>query len=558
MPYALDYLIVGAGPAGVQLGYYFERQGRDYAILEAGHGPGTFFETYPRHRRLISINKRHTGYDDREVNLRWDWNSLISDDEGHRPFGEFSKEFFPSAEALLKYLDEFVRHHAIRIEFDTRVVRIEKHDCFVISDERGRTWRAKRLIMATGMSRTYVPDIPGVEFVEDYSTMSIDADAFSGQRVLILGKGNSAFETADHLIASASLIHIASPSPLKFAWKTHFVGHLRAVNNNFIDTYLLKTQNAVLDATVKGIRRDGNALVATFAYTHAHGETEDVRYDRVLCCTGFRFDASIFDDACRPALCPMGKLPQQTASWGSVNVPDLFFAGTVTQYRDYKTSASPFIHGFRYNTRALSRMLAMRYHDEPWPSCVVEATPEAVTDLLIKRINRSSGLWQLFEFMADVVVVDYDSGTVTHFEEQPVAFAHESAVRECDLYFLLTLEYGQDKDFNPFAGERIERTNASRSSMSNFLHPVIRAFRRGNLVGEHHVIEDLAAEWREEEHIAPLLEFMRNQLDELNILRRGGTSGHGATRGVAGTCVSECGSADRAESRGVGRDRLST
>jgi cation diffusion facilitator CzcD-associated flavoprotein CzcO len=72
MPYALDYLIVGAGPAGVQLGYYFERQGRDYAILEAGHGPGTFFETYPRHRRLISINKRHTGYDDREVNLRPD------------------------------------------------------------------------------------------------------------------------------------------------------------------------------------------------------------------------------------------------------------------------------------------------------------------------------------------------------------------------------------------------------------------------------------------------------------------------------------------------------
>lgn len=520
MPTVLDYMIVGAGPAGVQLGYCLQQQGRNYLIMEAGKGPGSFFETYPRHRKLISINKRFTGYDDREINLRWDWNSLISDDANHRPFGDFSSDFFPSAEALLEYLDEFVRHHGIHVEFDTRVARIEKTDCFVVSDQRGRTWHARRLIIATGMSRPHVPDIPGIELAEDYSTMSTDASTFNGERVLILGKGNSAFETADHLMAAASMIHVVSPSPLKFAWKTHYVGHLRAVNNNFIDTYLLKTQNAVLDATIQGIRRDGDMLVVTFAYSHAHGESEEIRYHRVLCCTGFRFDTSIFDDACRPELCSMGKLPQQTASWESVNVPDMFFTGTLTQYRDHKTSASPFIHGFRYNARALSRMLTLRYEDEPWPSRTVSATPDAVTSLLIERINRTSALWQLFGFMSDVVSIDRVGGTATHFEEQPVAFAHESAVKECDLYFLLTLEYGEDKGFDPFAGERIERTNVSRSSMSNFLHPVVRAFRRGNLVGDHHIIEDLAAEWREQEHVAPLLEFIRGQFDALDILGR--------------------------------------
>jgi len=69
-PIEQDDLIIGAGPAGLQLGYYLRRAGRDYRILEATDGPGAFFRKNPRNRTLISINKRHTGYDDPEVNLR--------------------------------------------------------------------------------------------------------------------------------------------------------------------------------------------------------------------------------------------------------------------------------------------------------------------------------------------------------------------------------------------------------------------------------------------------------------------------------------------------------
>ena len=51
--------------------------------LEKGERPGHFFETFPRHRMLISINKVYTGYDDPVINLRWDWNSLLTRDDGH-------------------------------------------------------------------------------------------------------------------------------------------------------------------------------------------------------------------------------------------------------------------------------------------------------------------------------------------------------------------------------------------------------------------------------------------------------------------------------------------
>ncbi|MDJ8948225.1 NAD(P)-binding domain-containing protein, partial [Clostridium perfringens] len=64
-----EYVIVGAGPAGVQAAYYLEKAGRDYVILEKGDKPGYFFETYPRHRTLISINKRFNYFPEDDYNL---------------------------------------------------------------------------------------------------------------------------------------------------------------------------------------------------------------------------------------------------------------------------------------------------------------------------------------------------------------------------------------------------------------------------------------------------------------------------------------------------------
>jgi thioredoxin reductase len=89
--------------------------------------------------------------------------------------------------------------------------------------------------------------------------MSASPNDFVDQRVLIIGKGNSAFETADSLMEKAAVIHVAGPRSIQFAWRSHFVGHLRAVNNNLLDTYQLKSQNALLDGNIEHIeRRDGS------------------------------------------------------------------------------------------------------------------------------------------------------------------------------------------------------------------------------------------------------------------------------------------------------------
>ncbi len=292
----VDYLVVGAGPAGLQLGYLFERAGSDYLVVEAGEAAGTFFRTYPRHRTMISVNKVHTGWDDPELNMRMDWNSLLSDDP-ELLFTRYSTKFFPPADDMVKYLDDFAGKAGINVRHGVRITEIAREDGeFVATDAAGGTLRAKRVIMATGVSKPYIPPIPGIELVDTYQTVSIDPQEFVDQRVLIVGKANSAFETADNLIETAAVIHVAGPHSLKLAWRTHFVGHLRAVNNNLLDTYQLKLQHAILDGDIRSIVRDGGGYRVTFAFARVEEVIKEIYYDRVIVCTGFRFDDSVFDD----------------------------------------------------------------------------------------------------------------------------------------------------------------------------------------------------------------------------------------------------------------------
>jgi thioredoxin reductase len=508
----LDYLIIGAGPAGLQLAALLDADGRrDYLVLEGTSAPGAFFARYPRHRQLISINKPHTGSDDPELNLRLDWNSLLSDDPELR-FTRYTERYFPDADVMVRYLADFAR--GLRIEYDARVFRVSRHpDGFLVA-AGDRTWTTRRLIVATGVSQPYIAPIPGIELAENYADMPVDARDFLDQRVLVIGKGNSAFETAENLMETTTVIHVAGPGSVRMAWRTHYVGHLRAVNNNFLDTYQLKSANAILDGTVRNIARDGDGYVVTFSFSRVDEVVKELRYDRVLACTGFRFDASIFDDSCRPDLVIKDRFPAQTSQWESVNVPGLYFAGTLSQVRDFKKSTSGFIHGFRYGVRALHKILERRYGETPWPAEKIDATPRAIADAIIARINRTSALWQQFGVLADVVTVA--GADAQYHDEVPVAYFAEHGLDTTDHLvehaFAVTLEYGPEHDqVDPFdvTVSRVAQDVVGQAHDAAYLHPVVRYHAGGSVLATHHLAENLENRWdRPDVHRAPLVAFL--------------------------------------------------
>jgi thioredoxin reductase len=512
----MEYLVIGAGPAGLQLGYHLQQADRDYLVLEAGDTPGSFFKTFPRHRQLISINKPHTGYDDPELRLRMDWNSLLSDDPDLL-FTRYTPKYFPQADDMVRYLADYAAKTGVNVKYGARAVKVSRNGAgFRVTDHHGDTYETDRLIVASGPSKPYIPDVPGIETAELYGTMSTDPDDFVDQRVLILGKGNSAFETADNLMETTAVIHVAGPSSINMSWKTHYVGHLRAVNNNFLDTYQLKSQNALLDGDVKRIERTDDGYVVTFSFVRAGEVVKDLRYDRVLVCTGFRFDHSIFDEDCRPELVIKDRFPHQTGAYESTNVHGLYFAGTLTQMRDFKKGTSGFIHGFRYGVRALSKILDQRYHDIEWPHLVLAAEPTVLMDTTLTRVNRTSALWQQFGVLADVITCD--SGVAKYHEEVPVGHVHESAFGQSADYFAITLEYGPDHDkYDPFdvTISRIKQDEVGVAHDAAYLHPVVRHYQRGELVGVHHVAENLENEWNRPAHREALVGFFGRELADL-------------------------------------------
>lgn len=145
-----DYCVLGAGPAGLQMAYFLQRAGRDYVVFERTPGPGSFFTRYPRHRKLISINKRYTGRANSEFNLRHDWNSLLSHDP-QLLFRHYSHAYFPDASEMVRYLGDFADRLGLHVLYNTTIAHVTLNKdpqawnghYFILTDQKGQTYQCR-------------------------------------------------------------------------------------------------------------------------------------------------------------------------------------------------------------------------------------------------------------------------------------------------------------------------------------------------------------------------------------------------------------------------------
>ncbi|XP_058510327.1 FAD-dependent oxidoreductase domain-containing protein 2 [Solea solea] len=565
-----DYCVLGAGPAGLQMGHFLSKARRDYIILERNSGPGSFFYKYPRHRKLISINKIHTGRSNPEFNLRHDWNSLLSD-RRDLLLKRVSSDFYPPADAFTLYLSMFEKELGLKVRYGAdigriRAVQTDGDRSYILTDQHASDYKCSVLLVATGLWVPQKVEFVGSELVEGYESISTNPEDYKDQAVLILGKGNSAFETAQSIMGRASRVHMLSSSTVRLAWQTHYVGDLRAVNNELLDTYQLKSLDGVLEGRLEhlviaqqkesGRRRSGgttkkkkkgkfyvtlkkyvqnqegknNSDVSAEELAGYHIDNFPLRntYDRVIRCLGFRFNFTIFDRSARPPNSgkAKGRLPGVTAWYEGKNTPGLFVLGTAAHSRDYRSSAGGFIHGFRYTARAVHRVLEHRYHSNPWPSTKLLTTQ--LQSWILKRVNEASGPYQMFEVLGDVILLR--GSHCEYVEEFPVqALPQFSSLSGHEVsnhgLIVVVMQYGKTKI--DFLGRTRAESDWTKAWKSNFLHPVLYFYDTLPTEEEmklrpkgwplprpkaiHHMVEDFLTEWDSPiSHIQPLRRFLEH------------------------------------------------
>jgi thioredoxin reductase len=335
------YCVIGAGPGGLQTGYFLQRAGRDYVIFERNTTAGSFFNHYPRHRTLISINKRHTGSKNREFSFRHDWNSLISHDPSLL-MKHYTDDYFPQADIYVRYLQDYAERFQLNIRYGTEIREVGRlpqpegggpSSLFQLRDQEGTVYHCEVLIVSTGVWVPQIPQIDGIEHAEGYESMSLDRKDYEGQRVLILGRGNAGFETANHIVGNAVYIHMASRNRIKLAYQTHYVGDVRAINNQMIDTYQLKSLDGQFELHGSGgyISKDakGNLYLSPSEIPGPKSIENSIfafKYDKILRCTGFKFDFSIFNESARPRYSDTGerKFPLIRPTYEVSGVPNMF------------------------------------------------------------------------------------------------------------------------------------------------------------------------------------------------------------------------------------------
>ena len=495
-------IIVGAGPAGLQLGYFLEKEGLNYVILEKAASAASFFQTYPHSGKLISINKPNTGRTDPEFNLRHDWNSLLED--GPIRFTEYTDDYYPDKKDLVEYMNEYATRNKLKIKYNTNVKKITKHKkLYILHLDNGEIYTCEKLVMATGLSSPIYPNVIDNsknkvkhygEYEKDYFKKEENLEFFRNKSLMIIGNGNASYELGNLLTPYCSTVLIHGRKPKEWALSTHYTGDLRSIYLPFFDTFLLKSLNAIDHHPLKLII-DQEKPTSKYLFSYLCSDECSVKhptlnesidgFDHVIYCTGWKFNRSIFEFEVE--VTSNNKYPHITEQYQSSNNSNLFFIGSLMHSHDFKRSSGGFIHGFRYLIRYFFQLHYTNKYDTNTFN-----DKSYVVDHIVKRINSNSALYQMYGHMCDIICYNKSVDTFLYYNNMTVLSFSSDLFSKHDFYFLLSFEYGGVVTNITEFGHKNSRIG--RENYSTLLHPIIRVYDKMKMfIDEIHFDEDILA-----------------------------------------------------------------
>jgi len=486
-----DYIIVGAGPAGLQLAYYYKQQNINYLVIEKEACCGSFFKKYPLSSKLISINKRFTSNKNGDFNLRHDWNSLLNNDDFL--FKNHSSDFLPDANDLHSYLNDFHSKYELNIQFGVTTECIHKHSNkdynyeLCVKNDVENVYICKQLICATGLSKKNIPEMKmcvtkPVKHYGDYSKSDFEGEnlkKYENKVVLLFGGGNASYELANILNNYCSTIIILG-SNKELSIVSHYTGDLRSNYLSFLDTFYLKSLNGIDTFDKENIKNitiyqineptsEKHGLYQFLLNGKNYYSNKQLEYfDEIIFCTGWKFDNSIFNFNIDKDY--NEKFPKINYNYESSNNSNLFFIGSLMHSHDFKKSSGGFIHGFRYLIKLFTQMTSI----VPYSKHVFkfDGTMKCYTELaqyIYTRINTTSSLYQMYGVLCDAFYFDKVTKEIVYYNSINLKVA-EKITDSLDIN-ILVFRYGE-KEYD------VRKLGGFNKFNPVFLHPEICIYKR--------------------------------------------------------------------------------
>ena len=195
--HATNTVIIGAGPAGLAVGACLKRAGISFEILEGAGQVGSAWRGHYQRLHLHTDKAR-----------------------SQLPFFPYPKDYprYPSRLQVVQYLEDYARHWGLQPRFGQEVAAARRQDGLWLVQTRDGEYRGENLVVASGNTRQpFVPQWPGQDGFPGpllHSAQYKDGEPFKGQRVLVVGFGNSGGEIAIDLCEHGARPDIAVRSPV--------------------------------------------------------------------------------------------------------------------------------------------------------------------------------------------------------------------------------------------------------------------------------------------------------------------------------------------------------
>lgn len=376
-----DTIVIGAGQAGLAAGYYLQRAGLRFLILEAGNEPGGSWPHF---------------YDSLSLNSTARYSSLPG-----LPFPGLPDRY-PRRDEAVAYLRSYAAHFALPVVTGARVVKVERAGRFfrVITGDKGG-FRARTVVAATGFfGQPNMPNLPGQA---QYRGQALHAahyrcpEPFRRQRVVVVGGGNAAVQIGVEL-AQVARVSLATRHPIRYL-PQRFLGqdiHFWLKLSGLDRTQWLDEQSVpVFDAgtyraAIASGRPDRRPMFERFTadgLIWSDGRFEKV--DAVIFATGYRPHLAYLTEL--GALDENGRARQRRGV--STAVPGLYYVGLPRQ----RTAASATLRGVGADARIVVNHLR-RYCEvqrQTQAKRAAEAALKRQTRVWVSRSHELVGLMGL-------------------------------------------------------------------------------------------------------------------------------------------------------------------